>query len=50
MKTNSRSRLNAEYDLICVLSCVEPRISMAMLFYNNEQAQPPHRLQRTLWY
>jgi len=28
MKTNSRSRLNVEYDLIYALSCIYPRISV----------------------
>jgi len=39
MKTKSRSRLNVEDDLICALSCIEPRIS---ILSNNEQAQPLH--------
>jgi len=41
MKTNSRSRLVVEDDLICTLSCSKPRISMLS---NNKQALPLHWL------
>ena len=39
MKTKSRNTMNAKNDLICLLSCIEPRIS---LLAKNKQSQASH--------